>query len=192
MTDIAPEWNPLLLDQLEFHWTHGLRPRLEGLTDDEYFWEPVAGSWNLHPRGHSTAPIQAGAGAFTLDYAFPEPDPAPLTTIAWRIGHILVGCLAMRSASHFGKPATDYESWTYAPTAKEALEQLDEQYAVWCEGVRSLGEDGLSRPCGPAEGPFAEHSLAALVLHINREVIHHGAEICLLRDLHLHTHRLDS
>jgi hypothetical protein len=29
------------------------------------------------------------------------------------------------------------------------------------------------------------HPLAALVLRINRETIHHGAEICLLRDLHL-------
>jgi hypothetical protein len=26
--------------------------------------------------------------------------------------------------------------------------------------------------------------MAALVLHISREVIHHGAEIALLRDLH--------
>jgi hypothetical protein len=26
--------------------------------------------------------------------------------------------------------------------------------------------------------------MAALVLHINREVIHHGAEIALLRDLY--------
>jgi len=44
---------------------------------------------------------------------------------------------------------------------------------------------GLSRPCGPAEGPYARLSMAALVLHIHREVIHHGAEICLLRDLYL-------
>ena len=34
----------------------------------------------------------------------------------------------------------------------------------------------------------AELPLAALVLHINRELIHHLAEVCLLRDLHLHTH----
>ncbi len=27
--------------------------------------------------------------------------------------------------------------------------------------------------------------MAALVLHINRELIHHGAEIALLRDLYL-------
>jgi hypothetical protein len=36
----------------------------------------------------------------------------------------------------------------------------------------------------PAEGPFAEHPLSELVVHINREVIHHGAEISLLRDLY--------
>ena len=41
-------------------------------------------------------------------------------------------------------------------------------------------------PCGPAEGPYADLPLAALVLHINREAIHHGAEIALLRDLYAH------
>ena len=55
-------------------------------------------------------------------------------------------------------------------------------------GVAALSEEGLARPCGPAEGPFAEDSMARLVLHINREVIHHLAEVCLLRDLYLHTH----
>jgi hypothetical protein len=39
---------------------------------------------------------------------------------------------------------------------------------------------------GPAvpEGPFADHPMAALGLHINREVIHHGAEVACLRDLY--------
>ena len=44
------------------------------------------------------------------------------------------------------------------------------------------------RPTGPAvrpaEGYFAEYPMAAAVLHINREAIHHGAEIALLRDLY--------
>jgi hypothetical protein len=51
--------------------------------------------------------------------------------------------------------------------------------------VRGLAADGLVRPCGPAEGPYAESSMAELVLHINREMLHHGAEIALLRDLYL-------
>ncbi|HLU37350.1 MAG TPA: hypothetical protein VKZ61_16430, partial [Thermomicrobiales bacterium] len=54
----------------------------------------------------------------------------------------------------------------------------------WRDGVRALGEEGLLRPCGPAEGPYAEHPLATLVLHIHREFLHHAAEIMLLRDLY--------
>ena len=182
----APDYPALLLEQLDFHWQHQLRPRLDGLTDEEYLWEPVPGCWSVRPRGTSSAPVLGGSGAFTIEFAYPEPEPAPVTTIAWRLGHVLVGVLAMRSASHFGGPPASYESWDYAGTAKEALEQLDQEYARWTAGVRSLGAEGLARPCGPAEGPYADASLAALVLHINREMIHHGAEIALLRDLYAH------
>jgi hypothetical protein len=68
--------------------------------------------------------------------------------------------------------------------ADGALEQVDAGYAAWTAGVRGLGAAGLAEPCGPAEGPWAQPSLADLILHINKEVIHHMAEICLLRDLY--------
>ncbi len=186
------EWNPLLRDQLEFHWFNQVRPRLEGLTDDEYFWEPVPDSWSLRPRGTSSAPTQSGAGDLTLDFGYPQPEPAPFTTIAWRLSHVIIGVLAMRNASHFGREPVDYDTHVYAGTAAEALTQLDDEVRRWLDGVSALGEDGLARPCGPAEGPFADYPLAALVLHINRELIHHLAEVALLRDLYLHTHRKDS
>jgi hypothetical protein len=182
-------WNTLLREQIDWHWTHQLRDRLDGLTDDEYFWEPVPDGWNVRPRGAGTAPMRAGSGAMTIDFAMPEPDPRPFTTIAWRLGHVIVGVLAMRSASHFGRAPTDYDAFAYASTAAEALAQLDTEYATWMAGVESLGEAGLARPCGEAEGAYADLPLAALVLHINREMLHHLAEVCLLRDLYLHTHR---
>ena len=100
---------------------------------------------------------------------------------------MIVGVLAMRNASHFGRAPTDYESFEYAATADEALAQLDAEYATWQAGVESLGESGLARPCGDAEAPYGERPMAALVLHINRELIHHLSEVCLLRDLHVHT-----
>lgn len=76
-----------------------------------------------------------------------------------------------------------WRTFEYAGTAAGALAQLDAAYATWIAGVRALGGAGLGRPCGPAEGPYAEHPLAELVLHINREAIHHLAEVALLRDL---------
>lgn len=178
-------WNELLLDQIDWHWTRQARPRLDGLSDEEYLWEPVADCWSLRPRGTSTAEMQAGAGEWVIEFAAPEPVPAPVTTIAWRLGHIIVGVLGMRNASHFGRESVDYFSFEYAPTAAEALAQLDAEYARWREGVLALSPADLARPCGAAEGRWADRTMAELVLHIHRELIHHLAEIALLRDLYL-------
>ena len=73
-----------------------------------------------------------------------------------------------------------------AQVVAHALDELDRLVEQWIAGVRGLDEAGLAAPCGPSEGPWAEHPMAELVLHINREVIHHGAEIALLRDLYAH------
>lgn len=165
-----------LVEQLDWHWTNHARPRLEGLTDDELFWEPVPGSWNIRP---------VGDGTFAADSAEPEPDPAPVTTIGWRLDHLAGPIFGFRAASHFGTGRTP-EAMDVPGTAAQMLALLDDMYADWTAGVRALGSDGLERPCGPAEGPFADAPLAALVLHINREAIHHAAEVALLRDLYLH------
>ncbi len=68
----AFDLNHSLREQWEFHWNHQLRARLEGLSDDEYFWSPVPDAWSVRPRGTSTAQIQAGSGDFTIDFAFPR------------------------------------------------------------------------------------------------------------------------
>ena len=188
----ALDWTRQLLDQVDWHWTRQLRPRLDGLTDAEYLWEPVPGSWTVRRRGEpgpvpaQAGGIQGGAGDWVIDFAWPEPVPVPVTTIAWRLGHVIVGVLAARNASHFGGPPADYMTWSYAGTAAEALAQLDEAYAGWIAGVRGLDPAALAAPCGPAEGPYAAEPMATLVLHINRELIHHGVEIALLRDLYAH------
>ncbi|WP_460777513.1 hypothetical protein [Nocardiopsis nanhaiensis] len=50
--------------------------------------------------------------------------------------------------------------------------------------MSSLDEADLAVPVGEAEGEWAAYPMATLVLHVNREIIHHGAETALLRDLH--------
>ena len=63
----------------------------------------------------------------------------------------------MRNAAHFGGPHTSYDDHVYAPTAKAALEQLDEQYELWTAGVRALGEEGLTEPPGPSRDRTPTH-----------------------------------
>ena len=96
-----------------------------------------------------------------------------------------------RSASSASGPPTT--SATAASTTPTTDWPLDARAGWSCSTAtttrgstasRALDADGLARPCGPAEGPFAEYPMAALVLHINREALHHGAEIALLLDLY--------
>ena len=181
------DWNRALREQWEFHWNHQVRDRLAGLTDDEYTWSPVPDPWNVRPRGGPEP--QFGTGEHLIAFAFPTPSPEPFTTIAWRLGHVIVGVLAMRNATHFGGAPASYEGWAYAGTAKEALAQLDTELEVWLAGVAELDEAALATPVGPKEPGHEDAPMADLVLHIHRELIHHLSEVCLLRDLYLHTRR---
>jgi hypothetical protein len=182
-------WNTALVDQLDWHWTSFVRPHLEGLSDEEYLWEPVPGCWSIRRRGDASGPVRPGAGATVLDGEDPEPTPAPFTTIAWRLAHISIGVFGERAVHHFGadgRTTLHAEEVDWPITAAAGLTMLDHWYDAWIGGVRGLGEEGLERPCGPAEGPYAADPLALLVLHISREAIHHGAEVLALRDLWTH------
>jgi hypothetical protein len=174
----------LLVDQLDRHWTTQLRPRLDHLTDDEYLWEPVAGCWSIRPRAQAMSGLAAGGRDVVMDFARPEPDPPPVTTIAWRMAHIAVAVFGMRVAAHFDGPAIHVRTVDYPMTAANGLALLDEHHRAWTGHLRSIDDDRLWQACGPAEGPYADLPFAGLVLHLNREAIHHGAEIALLRDLY--------
>lgn len=183
-------WGDELRNQLEFYWDVHLWPRLQGLTDDEYWWEPVPGCWSLRPDDdgelrHERWPV--------------DPPVPPVTTIAWRIVHIGRDVLGTRARAFFGDqsvpegvlPSEDLvmydERWWPEPlpaTADEALSFLDKAYTLWRDGVRGLDDDALLLPLGPKGDRHADQSMGALVLHINREVMAHGAEVSLLRDLH--------
>lgn len=171
---MATNWHAELIDQLDFYWKH-FRPRLDGMTDDEYFWEPVPGCWTVRPQPDSSV---------TRDFEFPEPSPTPVTTIAWRLCHLAGDCFEMRASNHFGDGSYRMDRTWWPTTAADALAYLDTQYTAWRAGIEGLDEHGLAQPVGEAEGPYAERTYAALILHINRELMHHGGEICLLRDLY--------
>jgi len=176
------DWTAELADQLTFDWEVQLRPRWTGLTDEEYLWEPVREMWSVRAAGTGRTPMAVGGGGTEIDYQIPEPKPVPVTTIAWRIGHLLVGVFGERNARYFDGPAVDYATYAYPMSATEALTRLDEGYRLWNRGVRGLTATDLADRC--REPGFETDSMAALILHINREICHHGAEINLLRDLY--------
>ncbi|WP_017622254.1 DinB family protein [Nocardiopsis chromatogenes] len=172
----ALDWPAEVLAQLEFYWDASLRPRLDGLGDDEFFWEPVEPCWSVRPRPD---------GTFVADWSWPEPDPPPVTTIAWRLGHIIVGVLELRVDHHFGKGDMTFADAHWPGSAEEALTRLEEAYRAWCAGVRSKAPDDFAAPVGAAEPEqWSDLPFAVLALHVNREVMHHGAEVALLRDLY--------
>jgi hypothetical protein len=57
-------------------------------------------------------------------------------------------------------------------------------YRRWRDGVAGLDDEQLLAPVGARGASYARDSMAALVLHVSRETMHHGGEIGLLRDLY--------
>jgi hypothetical protein len=154
-----------VFEQLSWHWDAQLRPRLEGLTEGELHWEPVPDCWDVRDG--------------QPDWQWPSPDPAPLTTIAWRLAHIGF-CFHHRWQAHFGPREFD----TAVPADLVAF--VDEGYRLWSTSVLAADEERMNRPHqGPPGSADEYYPFWAVVLHINREVIHHGAEVALLRDLYL-------
>ena len=148
------------------------RPRLEGLGDEEYLWEPVDGCWTLR---------RDGGGRAVLDWEFPEPDPPPFTTIAWRLCH-MAKTMAQRASFHFGDASVGDESIALPLAAEAGISLLERSYAGWCSGVeewqRTVDEEERNG------GRSSSDDLAGVLVHMNREVIHHAAEVALLRDLY--------
>ncbi|GAA3115204.1 hypothetical protein JOF29_003814 [Kribbella aluminosa] len=150
-----------------------LRQRLDGLTDDEYFWEPFDGCWT----------VRRIAEGYVADGSRLPPAPAPFTTLAWRITHIVDVLQSERTATWFGHPATD-EAPRVPGSAADALAALDRAYDIWRGRLASLSQDDLDRAMGPIAGPYAEGDGTSFALHIIDELIHHGAEVGTVRDLY--------
>jgi hypothetical protein len=181
---MALDWGHVAVEQLDWHWRTAARPRLEGLTDEEYLWEPAPECWSIRPRAEARSRMAAGKGNLVIDFEWPEPVPPPITTIAWRLGHVASGVFGIRASNHFGDGTMSYDTVEWPDTAAGGLAFLDETYASWMTGISAMNADDMDRECGPAEGPFSQAPFGALILHINREAIHHAAELALLRDLY--------
>ena len=177
-----------ITSQVDWWWSALFRPRLSGLSDEEFLWEPASDCWTLH---------DAGDAMTSIDGVWPPPTPPPVTTIAWRMHHIGVGCLVSRTKRFF--PELAPEAWDPEPHARVtpfplhasgAIAFLERWWSAWRAGLGTLTDERLWEPLAGRDGGSPEMGLGDddpfihILLHNHRELIHHGAEMALLRDLY--------
>jgi hypothetical protein len=155
-----------------------LRDRVDGLSDDEYFWEPAPGCWSVRPGPD-------GVYRMDGDEAEPDPDPTPLTTIAWRICHIVDVLIGPHHAAWLGvAPPPEAQTSGEPATAQAAIRRLDWAYDRMRGVVSSVDSATLADPMGLIARRYAESTRMAFVLHLLDELIHHGAEVGTMRDVY--------
>ena len=160
----------VILDSMDRMYSQ-LCTRLAGLSNEEYLWEPVDGAWLARPQPDGLVVVD-GAGVR-------EVDPAPMTTIAWRLWHLALDCFDDYTRRFHGDASEAPATWTL--DAAEATQMLDEK---WHDYRSVLAGRDWWEELGPNWEHWAQHSVADMAMHAGNELVHHGAEIALLRDLY--------
>lgn len=150
-----------------------IREHVDGLTDDEFFWEPVARCWTVRRRAD---------GRWAVDYPEPpHPEPAPFTTIAWRLVHV-AECKLMYHEYAFGAATLTFPDIDSAHSAAAAIAELEAGHELLLRDLDVLDDASLEREVLTNWGERwpARKIFWTMVDHD----LHHGGEIGVLRDLY--------
>ena len=146
--------------------------RVASLTDEEFWWEPVPEAWTVR-RGTD--------GKWAADYEEPDPEPAPFTTIAWRLVHV-AECKLMYHEYAFGPGTLIWPDLDSPHTPADAVAALEEGHALLTNDLEGLADADLD---GPRMTNWGEEKPAWWIFWTMIEHdVHHGAEIGVLRDLY--------
>ena len=156
-----------------------LDANLDGLTDEEYHWEPAPGSWAVRRRAEVRAPDCWGKGDWAVETSLDGSVQPSTTTIAWRLMHAY-DCTNDFTSRAFGRGPRDWDDIEVAGDAatavallRGALDQLRADLAGGDDGVL-LGE--LDPDFGKPRWRLLDKALL--------EAIAHGSEIGVLRTLY--------
>jgi hypothetical protein len=151
-----------------------LTKRMQGLDNDEFFWEPATPAWSVRPD-------PAAPSGWQIDYPFPPPVPAPVTTIAWRLVHLANGNW-IRWEHAFGPGERMFPDLPVPGSATDAVRYWNGSRRPIEQWLRTAAPQDLDdvRP-NPVGDPLPAGRTLSILLE---EQIHHGAEIALLRDLY--------
>ncbi|MET7682496.1 DinB family protein [Streptomyces sp. NPDC005423] len=115
----------------------------------------------------------------------PTPDETPVTTIAWRLGHVhfhFAGAWEWTFGEHRREPKLLVD---FSPSAGVAVGRFWELIDRWRDSVAAVTEEQLDT-VGFSRYPYsndADYPYVNVLAGANLEFIHHMAEIALLRDL---------
>ena len=140
---------------------------VEGLTDDEYFWEPAPDCWTIHRTDDG----------WRID---DRPQPPKVTTIAWRLVH-MASCSAVYQSHTFGDRSM---AWNEAPVPGDAMSAaawLREANARFEAGLRDVTDDDLNELRPTHWGK--QLPIWQLGASVAVDLVHHAGEIGVLRDL---------
>jgi hypothetical protein len=190
-----------LLEMMRFIEMFTLQRAWNGLTDDEFLWEPTDDTWSVHPvTEHRTAtPFITGSFAADFDVGVVEAAIAgtavePLTSIAWLFWH--VGSQPGRAAEFdfFGGAHRAESGWTSPyiaahpifTSADDAVTAMRHGWRALDAALRAATDEQLERPTRfwgyGAPGPMGTG--AQIVGSILNEVSHHATQVGVLRDLY--------
>ena len=151
---------------------------LRGLTDEEYFWEPVDGCWSVRRRHEIRAAECWGRGDWVVEISKDGSVAPPMTTIAWRLMHAY-DCTNDFTSRAFGHGGCDWDEIDVPSTAAEATELMTGTLDRLQHEMRTASDDAVLLDVDPAFD-LPRWMLLDKALH---ESIHHCAEIGVLRAL---------
>ncbi len=161
---------------------------VEPMTDMEYLWEPVSNCWSIRRKtdGPAASALElVGAGDWGRDRHPDNPTPLPFPTIAWRLGHINE-MLVLRTDHMVGSHSLTRATYQFHGDAAGAIAAYARAVHAWREVLITATEadlDATGRSTYPY-GSDPEDPLIETIWWMNQELLHHGAEIALLRDLY--------
>jgi hypothetical protein len=169
----------------------GSDTEVAALTDEEYLWEPVPDCWSVRRRRDGPGPRATHlAGRADSPWGrdaapYPHPWPPPFTTLAWRLSH-LSEMLWLRADHTAGSHRLTRDDYVVSGDAAAALTAFDTGVTAWRNALLSTDDTALDTVghCTYPHGSDPEEPFVDIVWWVNQEVLHHGAEIALLRDLY--------
>ncbi|MFY9778263.1 MAG: DinB family protein, partial [Trebonia sp.] len=113
------------------------------------------------------------------------PYPPPFTTIAWRLSHISE-MLALRADYTVGDRDMTSDTYRNSGGAMGAVRSFSDAAEAWRVALTGA-DDAVLDTVGYSTYPYGSdpgEMFVDIVWWVNQEILHHGAEIALLRDLY--------